>query len=108
MGNEIVNELRAQLRHIRGMLKKDPDSNKGTARLIAIANSTAKVIESVRKLQVDGTKAIEAMAFAERAELFVTWYMDLPPAYRATLREKMAAHEVAVSAPIVAEPVVLS
>jgi hypothetical protein len=107
VGNEIVNELRAQLRHIRGMLKADPDSNKGTARLIAIANSTAKVIESVRKLQVDGTKAVEAMAFAERAALFVTWYADLPPAYRATMREKMAEHEVAISAPVPAS-VVLS
>lgn len=100
VGADVVRLLKDQLEDTRDQLKKNRRDEKAGARLNTLANTTAKVIGEVRKLQDDGKKAIEAMSFAERADLFVTWYAGLPPAYRTSLREQMADHEVKVSAPI--------
>ncbi len=99
VGNDVVHALRGQILRVKKLLALK-DNEDAECRLISLANSTSKVIESVRKLQVDGTKAVESMSFAERAEMFLTWVSDLPPAYRRSLVEKMAAFELHISAPI--------
>lgn len=105
VGAEVVAGLRAQLREIRKLLKDDPGDLRAEGRLLSIGNTAAKVLEAARKLQVDGVTAVNAMSFAERAELFVTWVTTLPPAYRASLRDKLDAWERDVAAPIpAAEP----
>lgn len=64
-----------------------------TARILKIGNTAAKVLEAARKLQTDGLSAVKAMSFVERAKLFIEWYTDLPPPYRAQLRAKMDEYE---------------
>jgi len=100
--NEIVAAMRQQLKEVRrATISEDPKVKGGAeARLIAIANSMSKVLESARKLQVDGISAVENMSFPERAELFISWITDLPPAYRAALREKWDNWETETSAPL--------
>jgi uncharacterized Zn finger protein (UPF0148 family) len=105
VGADLVRALEAQIKRVRDLLKTSPDDLLAASRLIALANSAAKVIGEVRKLQDDGKKAIESMSFAERGELFIDWYAALAPAYRQSLRDRMADHEVRVSAPVAAEKV---
>jgi hypothetical protein len=100
VASAVVELLRGQLENLRLDLKKDPNHKTAAPKLLAVANTVAKVIGETRKLQDDGKKAIENMSFTERAELFITWYAALPPAYRTNVREQMADHEVRVSAPI--------
>lgn len=97
---EIVTGLRRQVRHVSGLLEKDADNERLVGRLIALGNTASKVLEAARKLQVDGRDAVDAMSFGERAELFLEWYMDLPPPYRVKLRAQMADHEIAIQAPV--------
>lgn len=108
IGADVVRLLKDQLSDTREQLKKNKRDEKAGARLNTLANTTAKVIGEVRKLQDDGKKAIEAMSFSERAELFIAWYAALPPAYRTNIREQQADHEVRVSAPIQAKTEQLS
>jgi hypothetical protein len=99
-GNEALSALRRQILHHAEILSTNPGNGKSESGLIACTNSLSKLVGEVRKLQDDGKKTIDAMAFTERAELFVEWYMDLPPAYRTMLRDRMADHEVTISAPV--------
>jgi hypothetical protein len=100
VGAEVVSLLREQLARVKKLLKDAPDSEKAGKRLIALANSTAKVIGEVRKLQEDGAAAVENMAFAERAEMFIDWVTGLPPAYRRSLVERLAEYEAKIAAPV--------
>jgi hypothetical protein len=100
VGAEVVRLLKDQLEDVREQLKKNKRDEKGGARLNTLANTVAKVIGEVRKLQDDGKKAIESLSFVERAALFIDWYAALPPAYRTSVREQQAEHEVRVSAPV--------
>lgn len=100
VSRETVNALRAQIRRIAKILKDDPDHDVGTGRLIAAANTVAKVIESARKLQVDGVTAIQNMSFKERAQLFIDWWTALPPAYRDQVRKGMEAFELSNARPL--------
>jgi uncharacterized Zn finger protein (UPF0148 family) len=100
VGADLVRALEGQIKRVKELLKKDSDDIIAASRLIALANSAAKVIGEVRKLQDDGKKAIEALSFAERAELFLVWYADLAPAYRQSMRDKMIDHEAKLSAPV--------
>lgn len=97
--SETVAVLRERLKQVRGELEKNPSSSLTEKRALAIANTVAKVLESARKLQADGTAAVNAMSFQERKELFVTWYTDLAPAYRNAVREAFAAYEAEISKP---------
>lgn len=97
---EVVAVLRAQVGHVKGELERNRASALHEKRALALANTMAKVLESARKLQVDGAAAVEAMSFQERKELFVTWYTDLAPQYRNAVREAFAQYEVEVSKPI--------
>ena len=106
VGNEALSALRFQIQHHAGILETNPGNGKSEGGLIACSNALSKLTGELRKLQDDGKKTVDAMSFQERAELFVTWYIDLPPAYRQLMREKMADHEVAVSKPV--EEAVLS
>lgn len=105
LGADMVRLLRDQMKRLKDLLKEDPDDVRAVSRLLAAGNTAAKVIGEVRKLQDDGKKAIEAMSFVERAELFIEWYAALAPAYRQSMRERMADHEVQVAAPVPADKV---
>lgn len=103
VGNEAMTAVRDQIRFLKAQLKDDKESAKAVkfeSRLLAATNTLAKLTGEVRKLQDDGYKVVEAMSFQERLEMFLGWYMDLPPAYRLMMRERMAEHEVHVSAPV--------
>jgi hypothetical protein len=100
VGADLVRALESQIRRVKDLLKKEPDDLQAAGRLIALANSAAKVIGEVRKLQDDGKKAIESMSFAERAELFIEWYGGLAPAFRTHLRNLMTSHEDKLAAPV--------
>jgi hypothetical protein len=89
VSNEVIRSLRVLTK--RGKeLTCDPTKikafNEGARLIIAAGNTTAKVLESARKLQTDGLSAIRSMNFLDRAELFISWYMSLPPSYRAKVR----------------------
>lgn len=99
-GGEIVAALRGQLKNIRNALNNDPGDEQAEKRLMALANTSAKVIEAARKLQVDGVSAVENMNFSERAELFVQWVMELAPVYRKALKEKWDEMERVESKPL--------
>jgi hypothetical protein len=99
-GNEVVAVLRRQLADVKRELEADPGSGYHETRLLKIGNTAAKVLEAARKLQADGVSAVESMSFAERAELFISWFSSLPPAYRMAMTEKMAAWEAQVAMPV--------
>lgn len=89
VSNEVIRSLRVLTK--RGKeLTADPAKlklfNEGARLIIAAGNTTAKVLESARKLQTDGLSAIRSMNFLDRAELFISWYMSLPPPYRQKVR----------------------
>lgn len=106
---EVVAMLRAQVKTVRVDLQNNPASQTAEKRALALGNTLAKVLESARKLQADGTAAVEAMSFQERKELFVGWYADLAPAYRNAVREAFAQYEAEVARPVKpAEETVLS
>ena len=96
VGYETIRALRTILK--RGAkLVEDPTKvklfNEGARLVVAASNTLAKILESARKLQTDGLSAIRNMNFIERAELFIQWYMSLPPSYRQKLRLTMDEHE---------------
>lgn len=86
--NEVVLALRAQLKTIKEAIRAGDDVVKAETRLLALANTMSKVLESARKLQDDGIAAVENMSFAEKAEMFIQWVTSLPPGFRNTLRAK--------------------
>jgi uncharacterized Zn finger protein (UPF0148 family) len=97
---EVVTTLRSQVTHLTKALKSDPDNDSAHKKLVATANSMAKVLGEARKLQEDGKDAVDNMNFAEKAKLFIEWIATLPPAYRQGIREQMADFEARVSAPV--------
>jgi hypothetical protein len=97
---EAVSTLRAQVKHLGGSLKTDPDDDAAHRRFIATSNALAKILGEARKLQDDGADAVANMSFHERAAMFVAWYADLPPAYRLSIREQQADFETKVAAPV--------
>jgi len=97
---EVIAGIRSQVRHYRALLDADKTDSTSLNRLLALSNSAAKVLEAARKLQADGKDAVDSMSFAERATLFIEWYMDLPPPYRVKLRAQMDEHETALMAPV--------
>jgi hypothetical protein len=97
---ELVKSLNTQAKHLKQRLEQNPDDQGAENRMLKCANTAAKVLESARKLQVDGVAAVENMAFAERAELFITWLTHLPPAYRSALKDRWDAWELETSKPL--------
>lgn len=100
LGADMVRLLRDQMKRLKDLLKDDPDDPASVSRLLAAGNTAAKVIGEVRKLQDDGKKAIEAMSFVERAELFIDWVTALPPAYRQSLIERLQQWEKQNAQPV--------
>jgi hypothetical protein len=96
---EMVAVLRSRLRLVKQQLDTSPNLADAEKRALAISNALAKLLETARKLSQDGLAAVEALSFQERKELFVTWYTDLPPAYRTAVREAFATYEAEVSKP---------
>lgn len=100
VSGEVVAGLRAALKTVRDTLRDAPGDDKAAGKLIAIANSVAKVVESGRKLQADGLAVLQNMSALERLEIFIGWYAELPPAYRTRLREQLEKFELEASAPV--------
>lgn len=98
-----VQLLRAQLKTVEKALKAAPESPNHEKRLLAIMNTVAKVLETARKLVQDGVSAVETMSFREQTELFVGWFAQLAPAYRADVMTKFAAFEAEISKPLAAD-----
>lgn len=97
---ETVALLRDQLADAKTQLAKNRSSLMHETRALKLGNTLAKVLETARKLQQDGVDAVTNMPFADKADLFISWYIELPPAYRASLRERFAQYEVDVSRPV--------
>ena len=107
VGSEIVAALRGLLRDAKkdlGARGEGPVVKRkrelAPDKIIKLGNTLAKVLEAARKLQNDGISAIQAMSFAERAELFLSWYTALPPPFRAHVREGQAKMELERSVPL--------
>lgn len=98
--SELVGVLRAQVAQVKLELRADPTSVPHERRALALGNTLAKVLESSRKLMVDGVAAVENLSFAERAELFIGWVTGLPPAYRRSLRDRLDEWEATVARPV--------
>lgn len=103
VGTSIVADLQYARKVASGIMRDDKASSKdrleATARVLKIGNTASKVLEAARKLQTDGLEAVRNMSFLERAKLFITWYCELPPAYRAQLTERMQQFETDASKP---------
>lgn len=100
---EAVRSLREQVRHYEAALKAaktvdDQESYRALQR--SVAGSLGKLLDAARKIQTDGLAAIERMSFAERAKLFVEWFMSLPTIYRERVKAEMEKHEGALSTEI--------
>jgi len=101
LGVELLNR---QLRDVDKDLKTNPKSPSAESRLMKLANTAAKLLETSRKLIQDGVSAVETMSFREQCELFVAWYAGLAPAYRADVMTKFAEHEREISKPVTDQP----
>lgn len=99
VSSDVVTALRLVIRPIKAAIKEDPSNDELVGKILRVGNTTAKVLEAARKLQADGMSVIKNMSFLERAELFVSWYTQLPPPHRLRLREKMDEYEGQVSTP---------
>jgi hypothetical protein len=102
-GGEIVSALRKRLKAVDGALKHENDQDKIESlerRLIAIGNSASRVLESARKIQVDAVNVMDNMSFAEKAELFVEWVINLTPDYRKAFMVKMNELEIENNKPL--------
>lgn len=97
---EVVAALREQVTFYRKRLREIPDSEFAGKRLVQTAGALSKILEAGRRQQADGLAAVAQMSFLERAELFLSWYVALAPAYRARVREEMGKHEAKVSKPL--------
>lgn len=92
--------LNRQLRDVDKDLKTNPKSPTGEKRLLALSNAAAKLLETSRKLIQDGVSAVETMSFREQCELFVGWFMNLAPAYRADVITKFTKFEQEIARPV--------
>lgn len=99
---EVVGALRTQARRLRERLSESDDASL-EKRLIGVGNTTAKVLESARKLRADAVGAMEGLTFEEKAALFVEWFSTLPPQYRDALRFKLDQFEAQLAEPLPAE-----
>ncbi len=97
---EGVGLLRTMLNQVRKDLKANPTSDVQVKRALAINNTIAKVLETARKLVADGVSAVASMSFREQAELFIGWYANLAPAYRADVMAKFASYEQEIAKPV--------
>lgn len=96
---ELVAVLRGQVKQVRLELSNLPTDTDLEKRALSLGNTLSKVLESARKLQVDGKRAVEHLSFAERAELFITWVTSLPPVYRRSLTDRLAKWEADIARP---------
>jgi len=99
VSNEMIILLKTQLKIIKKALSEDDNIPRVETRLLALANTLAKVLESARKLQDDGISAVEQMSFNEKAEMFIEWISNLPPSFRLALRDKWDQWELQEAKP---------
>lgn len=97
LGVELLNR---QLRDVQSDLKANPKSPAAENRLMKLANTASKLLETSRKLIQDGVSAVETLSFREQCELFVTWVSGLAPAYRAEVLSKLMEFEQSISKPV--------
>lgn len=103
--HDVAHESIATLRVLIRKAKEDLKSTgktfyRGADLAMKAGNVAAKVLDAARKMQADGVSVIRSMSFAEKAELFITWYLDLPPPYRAQLRDQMDKAEARAFKPL--------
>jgi len=96
--------LQTILRAHRGTMKrKDTTAEQyelAEDKVIRVANTLSKVLESARKLQDDGLAVIRNMGFEARAQLFAIWYQGLPPAQRQRVSDGMKQFEGSSNQPL--------
>lgn len=95
LATETANLLRrqlSQLNHQQKRLGPNEYDAKLAAESRAHAQALAKLLEAARKILSDGKAAIDAMAWQERAALFLEWVIALPPAYRRRVRDDIDRH----------------
>jgi hypothetical protein len=95
-----VSILNRQLRDVEKNLKANGRSVTDEKRAIALTNAISKLLETSRKLMQDGVDLMETYSFREQAELFVGWFANLSPPYRADVMAKFAAFEQEISKPV--------
>jgi len=98
---EAISGLRIIIRRVRpGLSDTEPRVRIAAERdHIAATHALQKIVDSARKLQGDGVAAIRAMAFEERARLFVDWYLGLAPGHRGRLRVQLNKADAELAAP---------
>lgn len=96
ISKEAVVALRSQLTDYKDMLHKDVspktrDSINTSIR--AVTSAISKILDSARKIQEDGAKAISLMSLSEQIELFKGFYAELPSLLRKTLLDDLSVLE---------------
>lgn len=86
---EALNLARSRLRLLRKWGADDPRYTHKEA--MELIKTIAITSDSARKIRKEGAAAVNSMTFQERAELFVSWYGELPPAHRDYLQQKLRA-----------------
>lgn len=88
VSKETVKGLREQLRQYTGLLRaaiQPKQRELYNSNIRAVANTLAKVIDSARKIQEEGAKAIELMSTSEQVDLLKEFYAELPVSPRLRL-----------------------
>lgn len=90
MAGETLRLMRTDLKRLQKIQAKADEYNAAQAmEARRIAGAISKLMDSARKVIQDGVDAVEAMSFQERAELLVSWFESLPPAYRRKIFDAM-------------------
>ncbi|HET7040346.1 MAG TPA: hypothetical protein VFH97_10705, partial [Gemmatimonadales bacterium] len=86
---EALAAARARLKFLRSL---KPDDKRYSGReLMELVRTIAVMADAARKIRKEGIAAVNSMTFQERAELFVEWFRDLPPAHRTYVTEQLGA-----------------
>jgi hypothetical protein len=90
VSKETVKTLQTQLRQYKELLSAKPGPSPKqretyNAGVRAVANALSKVLDSCRKIQDDGAKAVSLMTVSEQVGLVQGFYADLPPTQRLRL-----------------------
>jgi hypothetical protein len=91
---EALAAARDRLKVIRSL--KPDDKRYSPGELQGLVKTIAVMADAARKIRKEGVSAVNAMAFQERAELFLDWYENLPTAHRAYLDDRMGERREAL------------
>ena len=100
VSKEAVKALQEQLRGYKQDLRaqKLPEAKEAiNVAVRSVAATLSKVLDSSRKIQEDGLKAVELMSSKEKMDLFEAYYLALPPAVRARFLTQLQDAEAALA-----------